>query len=190
VVAEGVTARVSAHHAWLPHDAVGLITRVEAAVTDGASDLLTGAPRPIPLYDAVAATAGRPVLIIARRRAGRNPGRAVLCRCGRYRIPAIRADWLPTPVNGRRGSQRSSTVRSRRGEESAAIGSAALVRRALFRLEGSDEADRAEQQEQAGGEPPGRRRPEIDGPVEQPPSVDADEEMPNARRSTSDPEGG
>jgi dienelactone hydrolase len=67
VVAEGVTARVSADHAWLPHDVVGLITRVESVVTFGASDLLSGAPRPIPLFDAVAATAGRPVLIIAGR---------------------------------------------------------------------------------------------------------------------------
>lgn len=73
VVAEGVTARVSGDGGWLPHDAVGLITRAEFVVTYATSDLLSSAPRPIPLRDAVAATAGRPVLIIASEAYGELP---------------------------------------------------------------------------------------------------------------------
>jgi pimeloyl-ACP methyl ester carboxylesterase len=89
VVAEGVTARVPGDGAWLPHDAVGLISRGELAVTYGASRMLSGAPRPIPLRDAVAGTAGRPVLIIA----GGAAGEITAARFYRAAAPASVQVW-------------------------------------------------------------------------------------------------
>jgi dienelactone hydrolase len=89
VVAEGVTARVPGDGAWLPRDTVGLITRGELAVTYGASYLLSGAPRPIPLRDAVAATAGRPVLIIA----GGGEGEIPAARFSRVAAPDSVQVW-------------------------------------------------------------------------------------------------
>jgi pimeloyl-ACP methyl ester carboxylesterase len=67
VVAEGVGRRVYADSAWLPHDVTGWIQRAEAAVMYPLADLLSGTRPPAPLRDAVAATAPRPVLLIAGR---------------------------------------------------------------------------------------------------------------------------
>jgi len=67
VVAEGATNRVLADKAWLA-DTYGIRGRIQLgvdAVTYGLADLMTDADPPIPLGDAVAAAAPRPVLLIA-----------------------------------------------------------------------------------------------------------------------------
>jgi uncharacterized protein len=67
VVAEGATNRVAADRAWLS-DEYGWRGTVQEGVewlTYGVTDLLTDAAQPISLRDAVAATAPRPVLLIA-----------------------------------------------------------------------------------------------------------------------------
>ena len=67
VVAEGATNRVAADKAWLA-DAYGLRGHVQLAVdgvTYGLADVMTDAPQPISLGDAVAAAAPRAVLLIA-----------------------------------------------------------------------------------------------------------------------------
>lgn len=65
VVAEGVEQQGPADTARLPHDVSGWIERANAWTTYGLADLLSGAHRPIALRNAVAATAPRPVLLIA-----------------------------------------------------------------------------------------------------------------------------
>ena len=67
VVAEGALWRVPADTTWLAHDPAGLITRATSWVQAEATDLLSGAPRPIGLRDALVAAAPRPVLLIAGR---------------------------------------------------------------------------------------------------------------------------
>lgn len=67
VVAEGATNRVAADLSWLD-DRYGIRGRIQQAVssmTTGLTELLTDAPRPVKLRDAVAAAGGRPVLLIA-----------------------------------------------------------------------------------------------------------------------------
>jgi dienelactone hydrolase len=66
VVAEGTTGMQLADHGWLGHYGVrGWITKGIDWVTYQASELLSGAPRPMSLRDAIAAAAPRPVLLIA-----------------------------------------------------------------------------------------------------------------------------
>lgn len=65
VVAEGVTGRDLSDHGWLPGGVNGAIERGAEYVQYAATELLTGAPRPISLPDALRAAAPRPVLIIA-----------------------------------------------------------------------------------------------------------------------------
>ena len=65
VVAEGVTGLQVADHGWLPHGIDGALTRGEEWVMYTAAALLSGAPRPMPLRDAVRAAGSRPVLILA-----------------------------------------------------------------------------------------------------------------------------
>jgi uncharacterized protein len=89
VVAEGVTARVAGDTAWRPRDGTGLIIRGESLVRDGLSEILSGAPRPVPLRTAVAATAPRPVLIIA----GRPPGEIPVARFYRAAAPGSVQVW-------------------------------------------------------------------------------------------------
>ena len=67
VVAEGALWRVPADTAWLAHDGPGLITRGMNWIQAQATKVLSGAPEPIGLRDAVIATAPRPVLLIAGR---------------------------------------------------------------------------------------------------------------------------
>src|SRR6516225_2013007 len=77
VVAEGVTGQQLADHGWLPHGIDGALTRGEEWVKFGAAGLLSGAPRPMPLRDAIRAAAPRPVLIIA---AGAVPDEPIAAR--------------------------------------------------------------------------------------------------------------
>jgi dienelactone hydrolase len=67
VVAEGATNRTAGDKAWLSeeHGWLGALQERIDALTYGATDLLTAADPPITLHDAVAATAPRPVLLIA-----------------------------------------------------------------------------------------------------------------------------
>jgi dienelactone hydrolase len=65
VVGEGVTGMQLADHDWLPHGIDGVLTRGMEWVMYTAAGLLSDAPRPTPLRDAIRATAPRPVLIIA-----------------------------------------------------------------------------------------------------------------------------
>jgi hypothetical protein len=65
VVGEGVTGMQLADHGWLPSGADGALTQGMEEVMYTAAGLLSGAPRPMPLRDAIQAAAPRPVLIIA-----------------------------------------------------------------------------------------------------------------------------
>lgn len=67
VVAEGATGRVGGDKAWLSDEfgVRGAITEAIGALTEGFTDLLTDAAPPITLHDAVAASAPRPMLLIA-----------------------------------------------------------------------------------------------------------------------------
>jgi dienelactone hydrolase len=66
VVAEGATGRTDADHAWF-RDVYGVRGRLQLGlewVEYALTDLLTGAPRPTPLTEAVAAAAPRRVLLV------------------------------------------------------------------------------------------------------------------------------
>jgi pimeloyl-ACP methyl ester carboxylesterase len=65
VVAEGALWRGSMDAAWLPTDVDGYIQRAMLEVQTTVTELLTDAPRPVSLRAALAATAPRPVLLIA-----------------------------------------------------------------------------------------------------------------------------
>jgi hypothetical protein len=65
VVGEGVTGTQLADHGWLPRGADGALTRGMEWVQYTAAGLLSGAPRPMALRDAIRAAAPRPVLIVA-----------------------------------------------------------------------------------------------------------------------------
>jgi alpha/beta superfamily hydrolase len=98
VVAEGVTARVAGDAAWRPHNISGLIIRGESLVQYSVCEILGGAPRPVLLRDAVAATAPRPVLIIA----GRPPGEIPAARFYRAAAPGSVQVWeLPDTGHAR-----------------------------------------------------------------------------------------
>jgi len=60
-----VTGMQLADHGWLPRGADGALTRGMEGVEYTAAGLLSDAPRPMPLRDAIQAAAARPVLIIA-----------------------------------------------------------------------------------------------------------------------------
>jgi len=65
VIAEGATGQQYADHGWRPHDITGIIDRGMEWVQYTAAGLLSGAPRPMSIPDAIRAAAPRPVLIIA-----------------------------------------------------------------------------------------------------------------------------
>jgi alpha-beta hydrolase superfamily lysophospholipase len=73
VVAEGVTGMQLADHGWLPHGIDGVVTRGEEWVMYAAGGLFSGAPRPMPLRDAIRVAAPVPVLIIAGGAAADEP---------------------------------------------------------------------------------------------------------------------
>ena len=64
VVAEGAQGQQLADHGWRPHDITGVIDRGMEWVQYTAAGLLSGAPRPMSIRDAIRAAAPRPVLII------------------------------------------------------------------------------------------------------------------------------
>jgi uncharacterized protein len=65
VVAEGVTGQQLADHGWLPQGIDGVLQRGMESVMYTAAGLLSGAPRPMSIPDAIRAAAPRPALIIA-----------------------------------------------------------------------------------------------------------------------------
>lgn len=80
VVAEGATNRGAGDKAWLSREygLRGALQEGLERLVYGATDLLTAASPPVPLHDAVAAAAPRPVLLIA---GGAVPDEA---KAGRY----------------------------------------------------------------------------------------------------------
>jgi uncharacterized protein len=65
VVAEGATGQQVADHGWYFHGITGVLDRGMEWVQYTAAGLLSGAPRPVSIPDAIRAAAPRPVLIIA-----------------------------------------------------------------------------------------------------------------------------
>ncbi len=65
VVAEGATGQQLADHGWLPRDIGGAMTHGMEWVLFTASGLISGAPRPVSIPDAIRAAGGRPILLIA-----------------------------------------------------------------------------------------------------------------------------
>ena len=65
VIAEGAEGQQLADRGWRPHDVTGIIDRSMEWVQYTAAGLLSGAPRPMSIPDAIRAAAPRPMLIIA-----------------------------------------------------------------------------------------------------------------------------
>lgn len=91
VVAEGVTGMQLADHGWLPRGIDGALTRGMEWVQYTAAGLLSGAPRPAPLRDAIRAAAPRPVLIIAGNAV---PDEPVAARWFQAASPASVQTWV------------------------------------------------------------------------------------------------
>ena len=74
-----------------PYGIDGALTRAEKWVMYTAAGLLSGAPRPVPLRDAIAAAAPRPVLIIAD---GAVPDEPTAARWFQATSPATVRVWV------------------------------------------------------------------------------------------------
>jgi uncharacterized protein len=73
VVAEGATGQQLADHGWLPHDIGGILQRGIEWVQYTAAGLLSGAPRPMSIPEAIRAAAPRPLLLIAAGAVANEP---------------------------------------------------------------------------------------------------------------------
>jgi len=91
VVAEGATGLQLADHGWLRHGIDGALTRGQEWVMYTAAALLSGAPRPVPLRDAIRAAGPRPVLIIA---GGAVPDEPAAARWFQAASPATVRVWV------------------------------------------------------------------------------------------------
>jgi dienelactone hydrolase len=91
VVAEGVTGLQVADHGWLPHGIDGALQRGMEWVMYNTAGLLSGAPHPMPLRDAITAAAPRPVLIIA---GSAKPDEPVAARWFQAASPATVQVWV------------------------------------------------------------------------------------------------
>lgn len=91
VVAEGVEGQQYADRGWRPHDITGFIDRGVDWVQYTAAGLISGAPRPTSIRDAVRAAAPRPVLIIAGGAAASEP---VAARWFQSASPATVQGWI------------------------------------------------------------------------------------------------
>ena len=91
VVAEGVTGLQVADHGWLPHGIDGALQRGMEWVMYNTGGLLSGAPHPMPLRDAITAAAPRPVLIIA---GSAKPDEPVAARWFQAASPATVQVWV------------------------------------------------------------------------------------------------
>lgn len=91
VVAEGATGMQVADHGWLPHGIDGALQRGMEWVQYTAAGLLSGAPRPVSIPDAVRAAAPRPVLIIA---GAAKPDEPIAARWFQAASPATVHVWV------------------------------------------------------------------------------------------------
>jgi pimeloyl-ACP methyl ester carboxylesterase len=91
VVAEGVTGQQLADHGWRLHGITGVLDRGTEWVQYTAAGLLSGAPQPMPIRDAIRAAAPRPVLIIA---GGDVAGEPAAARWFRAASPATVQVWV------------------------------------------------------------------------------------------------
>lgn len=91
VVAEGATGMQEADHGWLPGGVNGAIERALERVQFTAADLLSGASRPMPMRDAIAAAAPRPFLFVA---AGTDPDEIDAGRWFRAASPGTVQLWV------------------------------------------------------------------------------------------------
>jgi len=91
VVAEGATGQQFADDGWRPPDITGIIDRGVSWVQYTAAGLLSGAPRPMSIRDAIRAAAPRPVLIIA---GGAVAGEPVAARWFQAAAPATVQVWV------------------------------------------------------------------------------------------------
>jgi pimeloyl-ACP methyl ester carboxylesterase len=91
VVAEGATGQQLADHGWLPDGTGGALQRGMEWVMYTAAGLISGAPRPMSIPDAIRAAGGRPTLIIA---AGSVADEPVAARWFRAASPATVQVWV------------------------------------------------------------------------------------------------
>ena len=91
VVAEGAEGQQVADRGWLPHGIDGALTRGMEWVQYTAAGLISGAPRPMSIPDAIRATAPRPVLIIAGGAVADEP---VAARWFRAASPGTVRIWI------------------------------------------------------------------------------------------------
>jgi uncharacterized protein len=91
VVAEGVEGQQLADHGWRPHDITGIIDRGMEWVQYTAAGLLSGAPRPMSIPDAIRAATPRPMLIIA---GGARPDEPAAARWFQAAAPAAVQVWI------------------------------------------------------------------------------------------------
>jgi len=91
VVAEGTTGQQLADHGWLPHGVDGVLQRGMEWVMYSAAGLISGAPRPVSIPDAIRAAAPHPVLIIAGGAVADEP---VAVRWFRAASPATVRVWV------------------------------------------------------------------------------------------------
>jgi dienelactone hydrolase len=91
VVAEGAEGQQLADRGWRPHDITGIIDRGMEWVQYTAAGLLSGAPRPMSIPDAIRAAASRPMLIIA---GGARPDEPTAARWFQAASPATVQVWI------------------------------------------------------------------------------------------------
>ena len=91
VVAEGATGQQLADRSWLPHGIDGALQRGMEWVQYTAAGLISGAPRPMSIPDALRAAAPRPVLIIA---AGAVADEPIAARWFQAASPATVHVWV------------------------------------------------------------------------------------------------
>jgi pimeloyl-ACP methyl ester carboxylesterase len=91
VVGEGVTGQQLADHGWMMHGITGVLDTGMEWVQYTAAGLISGAPRPMSIPDAIRAAAPRPVLIIA---AGAVTSEPIAARWFRAASPATVHLWV------------------------------------------------------------------------------------------------
>ena len=91
VIGEGVTGQQLADHGWLPHGIDGALQRGMEWVMYTTAGLISGAPRPMSIPDAIRAAAPRPVLIIT---GGAVPDEPAAARWFQAASPATVHVWV------------------------------------------------------------------------------------------------
>jgi uncharacterized protein len=91
VIGEGVTGQQLADHGWMMHGLTGVLDTGMEWVQYTAAGLISGAPHPMSIPDAIRAAAPRPVLIIA---GGAVPSEPIAARWFRAASPATVHLWV------------------------------------------------------------------------------------------------